>query len=158
MAMWRKRNSNDYSIDFESMEEILEEILETFEEHELDFSQPLKVGFSISMDSSGCLKINEFGIIKQDEKQQKPQEPLVDIIESDEDLMICVEANSFPLEEINIKVLDYCVIISGSRTKKIIKKIYFPCKIKENSVKTRYNNGILELRARKKQKTSSAKI
>ena len=158
MAMWKKRNSNDYSIDFESMEEILEEILETFEEHELDFSQPLKVGFSISMDQSGCLKIDEFGIIKQAEKQQKQQEPLIDIIESNEDVMVCVETNSFPPEEINIKVLDYCAIISSSRTKKLIKKVYFPAKIKENSVKTRYNNGILEIRARKKQNTSKAKI
>jgi HSP20 family molecular chaperone IbpA len=157
MAIWKKRNSHETSIDFESMEEILEEILETFEEDDLDFSNPLKVGFSISLDSSGCLKIDEFGILKSDEKKHCPSEPLIDLIESDSEMMVAFETNSLSPDEINIKILDYCTILSDSRTNRIIKKVYFPCRVKESTAKTRYNNGILEIRIRKKLKTTKAK-
>ena len=78
MNLWKKRRSEDFSIDFETMEEIFEELIDMFDEEELDFSKPLKLGFNISLADRGSLKINEFGLLQETKlKQKKKDAPFV---------------------------------------------------------------------------------
>ncbi|MCR4369227.1 MAG: Hsp20/alpha crystallin family protein [archaeon] len=155
---WRKRRTfEDQSIDFETMEELFEEVLELFEESEVDFSKPLKMAFSVSLDEKGNLRINEFGLLKEKKfGSQKSEEPFVELIEFDNEFLIVVEANSLPPKDIDIKVLDHALIISDNSNNKFLKKISFPSKVKETSIRTKINNNVLEIRIAKKAKTSTA--
>jgi len=156
MSLWKKRKYEDYSIDFETMEEIFEELIDLFDEKELDFSKPLKLGFTVSLDEKGNLKINEFGLLKEKKaKQKKKDEPFVELIDFENEFLVVVQTTTFSPEDIDIKVLDHALIISKHESKKFLKKLIFPDKVRTDSVKTEYNNGVLEIRLKKKSSTKS---
>tara|TARA_Y100000310_G_scaffold57396_1_gene52601 strand:- start:9912 stop:10394 length:483 start_codon:yes stop_codon:yes gene_type:complete len=151
MVQWKKRKSTeDQEIDFETMEELFEELLETFHENELDFSKPVQLGFTVSLDAKGSLQINEYGLLKEKKSEVKSDVPLVDLIEFPKEFLIVVETNTIPIKSIDIKVLDYALIISSHESKKFLKKVIFPAKVDEGSLKTTLNNGVLEIRLTKK--------
>ncbi|MFH1390871.1 MAG: Hsp20/alpha crystallin family protein [Candidatus Diapherotrites archaeon] len=150
MVQWKKKNTTEsQEIDFETMEELFEELLETFQEDELDFSKPVQIGFTVSLDDNGSIQINEYGLLKEKKSPVKEGVPLVDLIEFPKEFLIVVETNSIPIKSIDIKVLDYALIISSHESKKFLKKINFPTKVNEDSLKTVLNNGVLEIRLKK---------
>ncbi|MCR4335984.1 MAG: Hsp20/alpha crystallin family protein [archaeon] len=150
MVQWKRRNIEDQEIDFETMEELFEELLETFKEDELDFSKPVQLGFTVSLDDKGSLQINEYGLLKERKSEIKNEVPLVDLIEFPKEFLIVIETNTIPIKSIDIKVLDYALIISSHKSKKFLKKVIFPSKVNEDSLKTIFNNGVLEIRLTKK--------
>lgn len=156
MSLWKKRRGDDFSIDFETMEEIFEELIDVFDEEELDFSKPLKLGFNVSLDDRGSLRINEFGLLQEKKiKQKKREEPFVELIDYENEFLVVVQTNTFSPEDIDIKVLDHALIISKHDSKKFLKKLTFPVKVRTDSVKTEYNNSVLEIRLKKNSSTKS---
>ncbi|HZX19501.1 MAG TPA: Hsp20/alpha crystallin family protein [archaeon] len=151
MGLWKKRRSDDFEVDFETLEELFEELIDTFEEEEINFDKPLKLGFSVSLDEKGNLKINEFGLLEEKKPVQKKNEVLlVDTIDYESEVLIVVETNSFPPEDIDVKVLDHAMIITNHKDKKFLKKINFDSKVRPDSINTQFNNGVLEIRLKKK--------
>ena len=162
MTLWKKRKFEDYSIDFETLEEIIEELIfESFNAEELDFTKPLHIGFTLSVDDNGKPRINEFGILKQElqsEVKKTEEEPLFEIIESGEEFLVAIEVNDHVKNDLTIKVLDTSIVVSSNKSKDFLKKITFPKKISRKSLRTSYNNGIIELRVRKKTDAENAKL
>jgi len=151
MVQWKKKKAvQDQEIDFESLEELFEDLLETFDEEEIDFSKPLKIGFSVSLNGNGSLQVDEFGLLKEKKKEAKQEPILVELMEFANEFLIVVETNSFSTREIDIKALDHALIISNHKSKNFLKKVSFPCKVKQDSIKTALNNGVLEIRLTKK--------
>ncbi|MEK6957563.1 MAG: hypothetical protein AABW99_01095 [archaeon] len=153
MAHWKKRGFDDDTLDFESLEEMLEELVfENFRAEDLDFTKPLDIGFNISIDDNGHLHINEFGVIRpQYAKEKKAEEkPLVEMIDLGREILLVVETNTLSEKELDIRVMDHAVLISNHKNRKQVDKIVFPEKVVEESIRSSYNNGILELRFSKK--------
>ncbi len=158
MALWKKRRFDDCGIDYESMEEMLAEALDGLGAKEIDFTRPVKMGFTVMLDNDGFLRLNEFGLLSEEKAEKKTEEPLVDVIDMDNELMIVIETNNLPAQDIDVKVMEQSMVISSEKQKKFIKKIAFPCKVKHASVRTSYNNNILEVRLPKREyKQSVAK-
>jgi len=150
MAEWKTKKSYEkLEIDFETIEELFEELLGVFEEQEIDFTKTLKLGFDVSLRDDGSLSIEKFGLLKE-RKQQKEEVPLVDMIEFEKELMVVVETNSLPLSDVDVKVKDSQITMTNQKTGELMKKINFPCKVRENTLKTKFNNGVLEMRLLKK--------
>ncbi len=151
MPLWKKRRFDDFDIDYESVEGMLAEVLDGIGVRQVDFTKPVKVGFEVALDDEGFLRVNEFGIIPEAEGHRKSDEPLVDVIEMENELMVVIETNNLPAQDIDVKVMDSAMVISSERAKKFMKKIQFPCRVKHNAVRTSYNNNVLELRLPKRE-------
>ena len=155
--MWRKRKTDDYGIDYESLEEIISEILDSFDEKDIDLSKPLKVGFSLSLDEKGYIRIDEFGVLKGEEaSEKKPEAPLVEVIDFEKEVLVVVETASLKDNDIDVRVNGNEMIFSNHNSKKFLKKVSFPCTVKEETLKTNYNNGVLELRLSKRGKEATS--
>ncbi|MCK4883787.1 MAG: hypothetical protein KAS30_02865, partial [Candidatus Diapherotrites archaeon] len=62
MTGWGKKETNKNTVDFESLEKILQEILiEAFESGKIDPEKPIQLNFSISMQKNGKINIDEYG-------------------------------------------------------------------------------------------------
>lgn len=147
MTGWKKRKSADYSIDFETLEDIFSEMLEEFEKDGVDFTKPVKLGFSLSLGTDGCIRVDEFGMLSESNlEDNKKDEPLVEVIDLGKELLVVVETTSLPESDIDVKVLESSMIVTNHNSKKFLKKVHFPCKVHGNAVNTNFNNGVLEIR------------
>ncbi|HZX34236.1 MAG TPA: Hsp20 family protein [archaeon] len=151
MAQWKKLDFGKYEIDVEVLEEALEELLfEALSSEEIDLSRPLQLGITVFLDESGKVKVNDLSLLKEPEKQGRGDDPLIELIDAGKEFIVVVETAKMPEKNLDIKVLDKSVIVSGLSSKDFSKKIIFPEKVEQKSVKTFYNNGILEIRLLKK--------
>jgi len=123
MVQWKNRKKIDESeINFDVMEELFEEMLSTFEEKEVDFSKPLKLGFTVVLNPDGGLCIEEFGLLK-DKKIKEQEKPLVEIIEFESEFLIVIEASKDALNNIDIRINKQRVLVANRNTNEILKKI-----------------------------------
>jgi len=78
--------------------------------------------------------------------------PLIDIIRSEENLMIYVDIPGTKREEIAIKAKDNDIIIMLTKeNKRICKEIPLKTKIKPETIRAKYRNGVLEIKAKRKR-------
>ena len=116
---------------------------------------------SLSLDENGNIRIEEFGILNSTDKKQRRvnDEPFVELIEFEMEFLVAVETTSISLSEVDIKVIDHAIIISGQGNPGFVRKVNFPCKVKPDNVKTNHKNGVLEIRLMKQgaQKKKVAK-
>jgi HSP20 family protein len=79
------------------------------------------------------------------------REPLIDVMEQDDEVIILAELPGVRKDEIKVKVTDYSVTIQVESTnRKYAKDIDLPAAVDINSVRTSYNNGILEIQLQKR--------
>ncbi|PIN84723.1 MAG: hypothetical protein COV47_05925 [Candidatus Diapherotrites archaeon CG11_big_fil_rev_8_21_14_0_20_37_9] len=153
MAQWKKRETGKDSIDFETLEGLLEELIyETFDADEIDMNEPLQLAFSINARPDGSIQVNRFGILnEQVPKQEKKEDsPLIELIDADKEYIIVIEANKLPDNDVDIKLLDHAIIVSCNNGKTFLKKIIFPEKVIQESFRTSTNNNIFEIRVSKR--------
>ncbi len=152
MALWRKRKFGEEGIDYEMYEGVISELLDSFDGKEIDFSKPLTVGFELSVDSSGCLRVDGYGIIERASGGKAVEaRPLVEVIDFEKDLLVVVDTADLPEKDVDVKVYDREMLISNHNSKKFLKKVSFPCSVKQDSMRTSLNNGVLELRLAKNE-------
>lgn len=170
----RKRWWDDESTDtqFEALQRMFEEIMKMFSDvnpedmfgpdaqHQLEeiFEQlqknPMVWGFSAGIGPDGKMRLNPFGNLKPDGAPpvvRDEREPLIDVMEQDDEVIIIAELPGVKQDEIKVKVTDYNVTIQVESTKrKYAKDIDLPAPVNIESVKTSYNNGILEIQLQKR--------
>ena len=150
MVSWKKRGGNDSQIDFETLEDIIADMLESFPANQIDFSKPLKLGLSLSLDEDGCIRIDEFGLLKDEKSSQKKDELLYEVIQFEKEVMVVLETGQFDEKNLEIKLLGDSVYVSNKISKKILKRIHLPCEVEHASAKQTLNNDVLEIRVSKK--------
>ena len=157
MVQWKNRKKIDESeINFEVLEELFEEMLSTFEEKELDFSKPLKLGFTVVLNPDGGLCIEEFGLLKE-KKIKDQKKPLAEIMEFENEFLIVIEASKESLNNIDIRINKQRVLVANRDTNEILEKIELSSPISEGQIRTKFNNNILEVRLEKKKYLKKSK-
>jgi len=105
-------------------------------------------GFSIRT-LAGKPVIESFGNIKETAKGpvvEEVREPMVDIFDEKDRILVIAELPGVSESEIKIEVTgDILNVAASDRDRKYAKEILLPCKVKTDSVKSAYKNGILEI-------------
>jgi HSP20 family protein len=105
-------------------------------------------GFSIRT-LAGKPVIESFGNIRETAKGpvvEEVREPMVDIFDEEERILVIAELPGVSESEINIEVTgDILNLAASNGDRKYAREILLPGKVKADSLKTTYKNGILEI-------------
>lgn len=110
-------------------------------------------GLTIKTAVGGSPKVETFGNIKKTPEGpvvDDEREPITDLFNEKEELVIIAEMPG--IEEKNIKIdlkEDIIEISAIGKNRKYRKEILLPCNVISTSLKSTYNNGILEIKIRK---------
>ncbi len=117
---------------------------------------PIVYGYSITIGPDGKPIIREFGNLRSG-KWGEPaaltseREPLVDIIEEDNQVKIVAEVPGVRKEDINLTVRNNKLVIKvDTETRKYYKELSVPEDVDAENAKATYNNGVLEVLLPKK--------
>jgi HSP20 family protein len=132
---------------------------------------PLVYGYSMTIGPDGKPKVREFGNVKSPNQlgvtatmgkatTSSPQqisverEPLVDLNTTDKEVKVILEIPGVKKEDIKISAFDEVVEVTANNTqRKYHKTIDLPKEANPQTVKSRYQNGILEITFGKKENT-----
>jgi HSP20 family protein len=147
---------------FDIFDELMREFEEEFEDLMKSFSseygrvRPYVYGFRITIGPDGKPKIEEFGNVKRvgiKPRIVEEMEPLVDVIEEDDKVKVVAEMPGVEKEKINVRATEDTLIIKGSNTnRKYYKEVKLPARVKPETAKATYRNGVLEVVIEKHEK------
>ncbi len=110
-------------------------------------------GFTIKSAVGGKPSVETFGNIKQTPKGPKVEEerePLTDLFNEKDELLIIVEMPGIDEKDIKTDLKEDILEISAEgKTRKYRKELLLPVKTKAENMKSKYNNGVLEIRIKK---------
>ncbi len=153
---------DDFEDDFDRIREEMERMMEdmfkvTFEEMgekgvptEKDAKKagPLVYGFSMKIGPEGKPIVQEFGNIKPKMKGAPDEtEPLVDVIEEEKQVTVIADLPGVNKNAIHLKTTeDELVIKVEDPERKYSKQLKLPSRVKPESAKANYKNGVLEVK------------
>lgn len=159
MSFFRRRRSI-----FDVFDEIMREFEEEFEEVEREFERMLRergaeirgpyvYGFRVTIGPDGKPVVEEFGNIRREAGKPRiteEREPLVDVFEDDKSIVVVAELPGVEKDKIKVTAVGNKLIIRASNEhRKYYKEIELPAKVKPDSAKATYKNGVLEVRLEK---------
>ena len=162
MGFWfgrrRRRSIFDY-IDYmfrefeEEIRALEEEIAEMLRRGGASVRGPYVYGVRITIGPDGVPRIEEFGNVKVSKgegvKILEEMEPLVDVIDHDDEIWIVADLPGASKDKIKVKATEDKVIIRAEDGKKYYKVVELPSKVKPETAKASYKNGVLEIRIKK---------
>jgi len=111
-------------------------------------------GFSVRT-LAGKPVIETFGNIRETTKGpvvEEVREPIVDVFDEEDHILVIAELPGVSESEIKIEAAGDILNLTASDTdKKYAKEILLPSKVKPSSLKTTYQNGILEINLEKER-------
>jgi len=169
LSWWRRRRRDIFDDifsnlpeEFEDLERELNRIFRMFmnlNPEELlgkgEVKGPFIYGFSMTIGPDGRPIIREFGNVRR--VSGKPsigeeREPLVDVFEDGKTISVIAEIPGVNKEDIKLKISDDKLIIQAeSGDRKYYKEVKLPAKVKVESAKANYKNGVLEVKLEKKK-------
>jgi HSP20 family protein len=112
-------------------------------------------GFKISTMSGGKPIIETFGNVKETAKGpvvEEVREPIVDIFDEKEHILVIVELPGVTKDKIKIEVNgDILNLSTSDKGRRYAKEILLPHQVNAETIKTTYKNGILEITLEKKK-------
>src|SRR3990172_9485415 len=110
---------------------------------------PFVYGYSIKIGPDGKPDIQEFGNIKKSLKGpqvKEEREPLVDIVETNDDIRVVVEMPGVEKSDIKLHGTEDSLTISVDKPQsKYYKEVTLPTKVRVRDAKSTYKNGVLEV-------------
>ena len=111
---------------------------------------PFVHGYSMKIGPDGKPEIQEFGNIKKSLKGtpqvKEEREPLVDIVETNEDVHVVVELPGVEKSDIKLHGTDDSLTISVDTPQyKYYKEVVLPVKVRVKEANSTYKNGVLEV-------------
>jgi len=158
---WRRRKKkrpwfNDDFDEFDRLEEMMNEMIQrTFETPSKEGSvhRPHVYGFSMTVGPDGKPVIREFGNVQPGQKRYKireEREPLVDVIEEDNNVVVVAELPGVEKNDINLHATEDHLTISVDTSEwKYHKELTLPARVDPKSAEASYRNGVLEVRLKK---------
>jgi len=118
---------------------------------------PYVYGFSITIGPDGKPIIREFGNVRRIAGRPsigEEREPLVDVFEDEKTVTVIAELPGVNKEDIKVKATEDTLIINAQTgDRKYYKEIDLPAKVKPETAKANYKNGVLEVKLEKVEKT-----
>jgi len=110
---------------------------------------PFVYGYSMKIGPDGKPEIHEFGNIKKSLKGptvKEEREPLVDIVETNNDIRVVVEMPGVEKSDIKLHGTEDSLTISvDTPQSKYYKDVTLPTKVRVREAKSTYKNGVLEV-------------
>lgn len=111
---------------------------------------PFVYGYSMKIGPDGKPEIQEFGNIKKGlrgpPEVKEEREPLVDIVETNEDIHVVVELPGVEKTDIKLRGTEDSLEISVDTPQyKYYKEVELPAKVKVKEANSTYKNGVLEV-------------
>jgi len=109
-------------------------------------------GFTVRTGIGGTPRVEHFGNVQATEEGPvvaEVREPLVDLFDEDEEIVITVELPGAAEEEIQIEVEEDILSLETGGESKYAKEILLPAAVDAASLQKTFRNGILELRLKK---------
>ncbi len=167
MAWRRKRGFFDiFDIDklfrdieesFRVFEEEIERLMKEAAQRESMGVGPYFYGIRITVGPDGVPRVEEFGNIRKIEGGRKVLsdeiEPLVDVMDADDEIWVVAELPGVDKDKIDIHIKGNKLIIKASNSKKYYKEVELPAEVDPGTAKAKYNNGVLEVTIKKKSST-----
>jgi len=160
--MWRRRRRERddwfdefFGREFEMFDEIIERMMRDFDElfrraTSGEF-KPIIRGFSVRIGPDGKPEIREFGTkppIREDIEERKP---LIDVIETDDEIQVIAEMPGVNKEDIELNASETSLEIKAEgESRKYYEVVSLPAEVIPDSARARYNNGVLEVVLKKK--------
>ena len=116
---------------------------------------PIVWGYTITLGPDGKIRFREFGNVKSVYKKpivQEAREPLYDVYEEKDHVIVVVELPGVSKDEIKVNATEDKLIVRTTGERKYYTEIDLPCKVRPESSKATYRNGILEVRLEKQEK------
>ena len=139
------------------MDELINELVRQTKNLPLDIAhKPLTLGFSIKINNQGQPIVEEHGNMEQvsTEKQvsYNSLEPMADVMDGQEDVIITVEIPGMNEQDIQVKFFGESGIVIEAKNSDIayFKEINLSAQILKESVQKKYTNNILEVLIHKK--------
>ena len=83
----------------------------------------------------------------------KEPQPLIDILEEKDDIIVVADFAGFKRENLRVKVKNQRLLLSAEAPeRKYYKSLNLPKRVIPESLRTRYKNGVLEIRLKKETK------
>ncbi|AEM39350.1 Heat shock protein Hsp20 [Pyrolobus fumarii 1A] len=137
---------------FRSIEEEIaaleRELMELVRSGRAEVRGPYIYGFRIVIGPDGKPIIEEFGNIKRRYGRTEileEREPLVDVFEDEDKITVIAELPGVDKDKIKVRIKDNKLIIRASNGQKYYKEVELPAKVKPETAKARYKNGVLEV-------------
>lgn len=115
--------------------------------------KPFMFGFSMSVDQDGKPMIQRFGDVNPEEHEGEalpPIEPLVDVFEEEDEIIIVADLPGVEKDEIRVRVKGTRVTIEVSNPERPYRKeIQLPVKVQKDKATSSLRNGVLEIRLKK---------
>lgn len=162
MSFFRRRRSifdlfDDILREFEREIMMLEEELASIMQRSPSARGPYYYGIRITIGPDGVPRVEEFGNIKRG-KGGRPEikeeiEPLVDVIEHDDEIWVVAELPGVDKDKIKVRAAEDRVIIKAEGERKYYKTVELPARVDPKSAKASYRNGVLEVKLKKLEPT-----
>jgi HSP20 family protein len=120
---------------------------------------PFVYGYSVTIGPDGKPHVREFGNVSPKSMLGKPKigvkekrEPLVDVLESEDDIKVIAELPGIAKENIDLSGTEAGLTISvDTPSRKYYKELELPCEVDLENAKSTFKNGVLEVTLRKKK-------
>ncbi len=153
----RKRRSPWFNIfeEFDRLEEMMDKMMsQAFKTSSgKGFYVPYVYGFSMSLGPDGKPVIRKFGNVRKSRfgpKVREEKEPLVDVMEEGEDVVVVAELPGVEKDDIDLHTAyDELVISVDTPKRRFHKRLRLPARVDPNSAHASYKNGVLEVRLKK---------
>jgi HSP20 family protein len=125
---------------------------------------PFVYGYSVTLGPEGEPQVREFGNVTSKSMLGKPKidvkekrEPLVDILESEDNINVIAELPGVAKEDINLTGTQKGITISvDTPNRKYFRELQLPCEVDLETAKSEYKNGVLEVVLKKKKQEKPA--
>jgi HSP20 family protein len=109
-------------------------------------------GFSVRTGIGGMPRVEHFGNIRT--TQEGPEvadvrEPMVDVFDEEQEILIVVELPGVSEEEIRIEIQDDVLSLETTGDRKYAKEVLLPAVVNAAAIQKAYKNGILEIHLKK---------
>ena len=154
------RNENEFNRIFNAIERMMKKSFKDIPTSIKPGSSFIR-GFNVHIGPDGEPIIEEFGNFPKKISDGKTvlseeREPLIDIIENHNNVAITIEVPGVKKENINLDLIDERLEIKVDQPeRKYYKVINLPCNVKPRTIKTTYNNGVLDIEIEKKKKSKN---
>ena len=149
---WKRRNPFfGLFEEFDKMDDMMEDMLNrAFKDMGSMKGKPMSYGFSMKIGPDGKPQIREFGNLKptgEELKVKEQREPLVDVINRDNEIDVLAELPGVEKRDIDLRFLEGDLVISVP--KKFHKQVHLESPVDENDINAIYKNGVLTVTLKK---------